>query len=155
MPATSSAWPAVCSVQAITAQLYRLFGGQYAGRFHMAVRHALLMDRRERTHQGFGHFPAFLRREGLALQNVGEALLDVLHDGINHQGVVDPDLPDLGNGHQVRLLQLLRGLRRAMTSSASVRASVRLMVAGVLCGSAVSVSNHALRPSDRTRRRKG
>ena len=103
--------PRRAEVQTVAAQLYRLFGCQHAGSFHVTVRHATLMNRSERANQGFGYLAAFLRREGLTLQHVGQTLLNVLHDRINYLGVVEPVLPDLCDGDQVGLLQVLRRLQ--------------------------------------------
>ena len=111
MPATSSAWPAVESLQAIAAQLYRLLGRQHAGRFHVAVRHALLVNGSERPHHGFGYFATLFRGEGLTLQHIRETLLDVLHDGIHKQGVVEVDLANFEDGDQIRVIHVLRGLK--------------------------------------------
>ena len=102
MPATSSAWPAAESLQAIAAQLYRLLRGNHAGRFHVAVRHALFVNGSERAHHGFGHFAALFRGEGLTLQHIRETLLDVLHDGVHKQGVVEVDLANFEDGDQIR-----------------------------------------------------
>jgi hypothetical protein len=98
-------------VQAIAAQLYGFLGGQHAGRFYAAMRHTLLMDRREAAHQGFGDFPALVCGQGLPLQHIGKALLNGLHERIDHQGVIHPHLPNLGNADQVGMIEVLRSFQ--------------------------------------------
>jgi hypothetical protein len=98
-------------VQAIAAQLDCLLGGQHASSFHAAMRHTLLMDRREAAHQGFGDFAALVGGQGLALQHIGQALLDGLHERINHQGVIHPHLPNFGNADQVGMIEVLRSFQ--------------------------------------------
>jgi hypothetical protein len=98
-------------VQAIAAQLDRLLGGQHAGSFHAAMRHTFLMDSREPAHQGFGDLAALVRGQRLTLQHIGKALLDGLHERVDHQGVVDPHLPDFGNADQVGMVELLRSFQ--------------------------------------------
>ena len=75
---------------------------------------------------------------------------------IDHQGVVDPDLPNLGDGHQVGMLEVLRSFQ-ARDDLIRIRKRLGQADGGwdVVADLTVSVSNHALRPSDRTRRRKG
>ena len=72
---------------------------------------AFLMDRREPAHQRFGDFAPLVRGQRLALQHIGKALLDGLHERIDHQGVVDPHLPNFGNAHQVGMIEVLRSFQ--------------------------------------------
>ena len=103
--------PRRAGLQAIAAQFYGLFGRQHAGRLHMAMRHAFLVNRGERPHQGLCHLAPFVCRQRLHLQHIRETLLNVFHDGINQGGVVDLHLANVENADQVGMLDTLRSLQ--------------------------------------------
>ena len=70
-------------LQAVATQLDGGFGGEHTGRFHVTVGPSLLVDRGQCRDQGFGYFAAFVGGQRLGLQHVCQALLDVVHDGVD------------------------------------------------------------------------